>query len=224
MDEYIEQLLAEMPDNQSTLHDVVKNILDEPISDSVKARLLKPLQPGKYRPSPPPRKAKERKRKAIEREFDPIPPQKSLRSAEQYLEDILDLSFDIKEVKSDELAFKQTPWAIGNFLRGWQIDVPKGHPQAADPRAFLEEVEPLIQKKLEEELKALNGGLKLQLALKVDLEKANPDGSEEYTGPVLRHKQEAVLQKVRSKELSTKHSRGCRNPLKSGPKEDLVGL
>ena len=76
MDEYIEQLLAEMPDNQSTLHDVVKNILDEPISDSVKARLLKPLQPGKYRPSPPPRvakqRAKERKRKALEEEFDPI--------------------------------------------------------------------------------------------------------------------------------------------------------
>ena len=88
MDEYIEQLLAEMPDNQSTLHDVVKNILDEPVSDSVKARLLKPLQPGKYRPSPPPRvakqRAKERKRKALEEEFDPIlaqVPHKSLRSA-----------------------------------------------------------------------------------------------------------------------------------------------
>ena len=208
MDEYIEQLLAEMPDNQSTLHDVVKNILDEPISDSVKARLLKPLQPGKYRPSPPPRvakqRAKERKRKALEEEFDPIlaqVPHKSLRSAvvakqqEQYLDDILDFSFDKKEAKTDELVFKQTPWALGNFLRGWQMDVPKGHPQGADPRAFLEDAELLIQKKLEEELKALKGGLKFQLALKVDLEKANPDGSEEYTDPVLRHKQEAVLQK-----------------------------
>ena len=201
MDEYIEQLLAEMPDNQSTLHDVVKNILDEPISDSVKARLLKPLQPGKYRPSPPPRKAKERKRKALEEEFDPIlaqVPHKSLRSAvpkEQYLDDILDFSFDKKEAKTDELVFKQTPWALGNFLRGWQMDVPKGHPQGADPRAFLEDAELLIQKKLEEELKALKGGLKFQLALKVDLEKANPDGSEEYTDPVLCHKQEAVLQK-----------------------------
>ena len=208
MDEYIEQLLAEMPDNQSTLHDVVKNILDEPISDSVKARLLKPLQPGKYRPSPPPRvakqRAKERKRKALEEEFDPIlaqVPHKSLRSdvvakqQEQYLDDILDFSFDKKEAKTDELVFKQTPWALGNFLRGWQMDVPKGHPQGADPRAFLEDAELLIQKKLEEELKALKGGLKFQLALKVDLEKANPDGSEEYTDPVLRHKQEAVLQK-----------------------------
>ena len=50
MDEYIEQLLAEMPDEKSTLHDVVKNILDEPIPETVKRRLLKPLQPGKYRP------------------------------------------------------------------------------------------------------------------------------------------------------------------------------
>ena len=240
MDEYIEQLLAEMPDNQSTLHDVVKNILDEPISDSVKARLLKPLQPGKYRPSPPPRvakqRAKERKRKALEEEFDPIlaqVPHKSLRSdvvadgtsqQEQYLDEILDFSFDKKEAKTDELVFKQTPWALGNFLRGWQMDVPKGHPQGADPRAFLEDAELLIQKKLEEELKALKGGLKFQLALKVDLEKANPDGSEEYTDPVLRHKQEAVLQKSEIKQPSTKHSQGCRKPLKSGPKEDLVGL
>ena len=71
MDEYIEQLLAEMPD--SALHDVVKNILDEPIPEAVKRRLLKPLQPKKYRPTPPPRKAKARKRKAIQEELDPIP-------------------------------------------------------------------------------------------------------------------------------------------------------
>ena len=40
---------------------------------------------------------------------------------------------------------------------------------------------------------ALNG-IKFQLALKVQLRKDNPDGSEEYTDPVLRHKQEALLQ------------------------------
>ena len=73
------------------------------------------------------------------------------------------------------------------------MDVPEGHPQGEDPMAFLEEVEHLIRKKLEEELKALKGGLKFQLVLKVDLVKVNPDGSEEYTDPVLLHKQEAVL-------------------------------
>ena len=186
MDEYIEQLLAEMP--ESTLHDVVKNILDEPIPEAVKGRLLKPLQPRKYRPSPPPRKAKERKRKAIEEEFDPIPRHKVLRSVKDYQDEILGLF-----AENNELVFRQTPWVLGNFLRGWQMDVPKG--QGADPRAFLADVEHLIRKKLGEELKALNGGLKFQLALKVDLVKVNPDGSEEYTDPVLRHKQEAVLQK-----------------------------
>ncbi|KAK3761160.1 hypothetical protein RRG08_022564 [Elysia crispata] len=111
MDEYIEQLLAEMP--ESTLHDVVKNILDEPIPEAVKGRLLKPLQPRKYRPSPPPRKAKERKRKAIEKEFDPIPRHKVLRSVKDYQDEIQGL-FE----ENNELTFRQTPWALGNFLRG----------------------------------------------------------------------------------------------------------
>ena len=87
MDAYIEQILAEMPD--STLNDVVKNILDEPIPEAVKGRLLKPLQPRKYRPFPPPRRAKERKRKAIEEEFDPIPRHKVLRSVKDYQDEIL---------------------------------------------------------------------------------------------------------------------------------------
>ena len=54
---------------------VVNNILDEPISEAVKER---PLLPRKYRPSPPPRKAKESKRKAIIKEFEPAPIFKTL--------------------------------------------------------------------------------------------------------------------------------------------------
>ncbi|KAK3757404.1 hypothetical protein RRG08_033172 [Elysia crispata] len=188
MDEYIEQLLAEMP--ESTLHDVVKNILDEPIPEAVKRRLLKPLQPREYRPIPPPRKAKARKRKAIQEEFDPIPSHKVLRSVGDYQEELLGL-FE----EPEEIAFRRTRWTLGNFLRGWQMDVPQGHPQGADPRTFLQSVEPQIREKLEEELRALRGGLKFQLAIKVELVKANPDGSEEFMEPILRHKQEAVLQK-----------------------------
>ena len=41
MNEYIEQLLVETSD--TTLHDVVENILDEPIPEAVKERLLKPF-------------------------------------------------------------------------------------------------------------------------------------------------------------------------------------
>ena len=87
----------------------------------------------------------------------------------------------------------RTRWVISSFLWGWQMDVPQGHPHGADPRAFLEGVRPQIRAKLEEEIKALNG-IKFQLALKVQFRKDNPDGSEEYTDPVLRHKQEAILQ------------------------------
>ena len=74
------------------------------------------------------------------------------------------------------------------------MDVPQGHPHGVDPRAFLKEVEPQIHDKLSEELRALNNGVKFQLALKVQLRKDNPDGSEEYTDPVLRSKQEVILQ------------------------------
>ena len=56
MDEYIDKLLAEIADENSALHHGVQNILDEPIPDFVKGRLLKPLQPANYRPSPAPHK------------------------------------------------------------------------------------------------------------------------------------------------------------------------
>ena len=67
----------------------------------------------------------------------------------------------------------------------------EGH--GADPRAFFEEAEPKLYKKLVEEFEALNG-VKFQLALKLQLQKVNQDGSVEYTSPVLQHKQEAILQ------------------------------
>ena len=68
MDEYIEQLMAEMADNR-TLRTVVQNILDEPSPEAVKKRLLKPLLPL---PIPPPRKHKVKKQKALLQEFDPL--------------------------------------------------------------------------------------------------------------------------------------------------------
>ena len=73
------------------------------------------------------------------------------------------------------------------------MDIHEGHPSGVDVRAFPQEVEPRIHDKLEEEILALNG-IKFHLAVKVQLRKDNPDGSEEYTDPVLRHKQEALLQ------------------------------
>ena len=133
----------------------------------------------------------------------------------EYQDEILDL---FTAPKDDKLLFRQTPWAIGSFLRGWQMDVPKGHPHGA----FLEGVRPQIHHKLEEEIKALNG-VKFQLALKVQLQKENPDGSEEYTDPVLRHKQEAILQKSEIEGPSIKLSPTSWSCWKSGHKEGRGG-
>ena len=83
------------------------------------------------------------------------------------------------------------------------MDVPEGHSFSADPKAFLEGVSPQIHQKLVEEVLALDG-VKFQLALKVQLRKNNPDGSKEYTDPLLRHKQEAILQVVELNEALDK--------------------
>ena len=132
---------------------VVRDILDEPIPLEERRCSPKPLRPRNYRPSAPPRKVKERKRKAIAEEFDAVVKhQKPVRSTQDYQTDIVNLLDDVS--KTGELVFRQTPWAIGNFLCGWQMDVPEGH---GGPRAFLEEIKPQIQGKLEEELKDLWG-------------------------------------------------------------------
>ncbi|KAK3748543.1 hypothetical protein QZH41_001377 [Actinostola sp. cb2023] len=172
--------------SDKTLHRVVKNILDEPIPEAVKKESLKPLLPGKPRPIPKPRK----KRKAILEEFDPVSPQK-VRTIQDYQRDVLEAFAPQKQDR--KLVFHQTPWVIGKFLRGWQMDVPQGHRLGSDPKAFLEGVRLQIREKLIEELRDL-GGVKFQLALKIKLSKPAADGSEEYTNPVLRHKQVALLQ------------------------------
>ena len=89
MDKYIRKLMDEMP--ESTLHDEAQNIMDEPIPEEVKSRLLKPLR--KPRPSPAPRpiiKARERKRNTIVREFEQNFPSKALRTTADYQQEILD--------------------------------------------------------------------------------------------------------------------------------------
>ena len=165
-------------------------ILDERIPDAVNRRLLRPLRsdtaPQPVKPARTKRAARAARLQAVEREFDPLERNRYNRAPQEYLQDLDGLVIE-------GLTFRQTPWVIGKFLRGWQMDVPQGHLLGADPKAFLEGVRPKIQEKLEEEVRALNG-VKLQLALKVSLRKNGPDGTEELMEPVLRHKQEALLQ------------------------------
>ncbi len=75
---------------------------------------------------------------------------------------------DTPQKRSRGLGFRRTQWAIGNFLRCWQMDVPQGHSLGADPLTFLEGVRPQIRQKLTEEILAIKG-VKFQLALKVQL-------------------------------------------------------
>ncbi|MES9973939.1 MAG: hypothetical protein ABW094_06720, partial [Candidatus Thiodiazotropha sp.] len=129
-------------------------------------------------------------------QFDPLPPQKVVRTIQDYQQEILEV---FEEEQKKRQVLYRTPWAIGNYLRGWQMDVSAGHPLAADPREFLEGVRQRIREKLIEEILALDG-VKFQLALKVSLRKQGPDGTEEFTDPVLRHKQKALLQASEIKE------------------------
>ena len=72
------------------------------------------------------------------------------------------------------------------------MNVPEGHSLEVDPKTFLEGVRPQILSKLEEELQALHG-IKFQLSLKVQLSK-DFGNVKEFVSPVLRHKQEVLLQ------------------------------
>ena len=141
MDEYINQLLAEIPDTNSALHHVVQNILDEPIPDFVKGRLLKSLQPGNFRPSPAPRKQKAAKRKVILEEFDPLPHQKAIQTVQDYQQEIQE-AFEEEQQKRHELVFYRTPWVIGSFLRGWQMDISEDHPSGVDVNALCKKWNP----------------------------------------------------------------------------------
>ena len=96
------------------LHDVVQNILDEPISEEVKRRLLKPLLPRNIRPVPPQRPSKRIKRKAIVKEFDLLP--KAPRTTADYQQEILDL-FDVASNKR-KLAFRTDSMGDWKLLEG----------------------------------------------------------------------------------------------------------
>ena len=113
MYEYIDQLLAEIQMSEPA-QKVVRNILDEPIPETVKGRLLKPLFPSKYRPVRPPPTWKDRESKAILGQFDTLPPQKVVRTIQDYQQEILEV---FEEEQKKRQVFYRTPLAIGNYLR-----------------------------------------------------------------------------------------------------------
>ena len=91
-------------------------------------------------------------------------------------------------VKKD-LIFCRTPWLIGKWLRGWEMNPPN---HFIDPSVFLGMVQEHIYENLVEELAELKS-IKYQLALKVNLQKKGPDGKVEFTDLVFRCKTEPIL-------------------------------
>ena len=97
-------------------------------------------------PTPTPR----RRRPITTRRQRPTPAPRGHPTAEMdaYIEEILSQMPDERPIPAPrrrrpipaprQLEFRRTRWVIGSFLRGWQMDVPQGHPHGADPRAFLD--------------------------------------------------------------------------------------
>jgi len=108
---YFDQLLAE---NAPAVRKVVQNVLDEPISQEMQARLQKPLLPKPYQPRAPPRQRKSRKTQELLREYDPFPARK-IRTVTDYQKEILDL-FDDAEKEGEEATGRR--FICWRFIRG----------------------------------------------------------------------------------------------------------
>ena len=82
---YLSQLLSE---NAPVVEKIIKNVLEEPISEETKKHLRPPLRPKPYQPIAPPRNRN--RRQQLLRQFDPFPPH-NIRNVTDYQNEILDL-------------------------------------------------------------------------------------------------------------------------------------
>jgi len=173
MDEYIEQLLAEMADNR-TLRTVVQNILDEPIPEATKKRLLKPLLP---RPIPPPRKRKLEKRTATLQEFDPLHAvtRRKLGMNRGELLPLVTAKQNLNKLPHFVLLKE-----VG-LVKDYRAAVPINHRLECDALAFLEAMTPSTMLLIEKELNQLRG-LKFTLVLVAVLKKSAYSLEQVYDG------------------------------------------
>ncbi|KAL9950200.1 hypothetical protein ACROYT_G042671 [Oculina patagonica] len=122
-DEFVEQQIERMPQMSDPLREVVRNILDEPISLEVQERLLKPLLSQKYHPKPPQRlrreEKKKQKRKNIQNEFDPFLPHEN-RVVTNYQNEILNLLETAEYDGGEENGRRFIQW---RFIRGLEKDL-----------------------------------------------------------------------------------------------------
>ena len=216
MDEYIDQLLAEMSEPTQT------NILDEPIPRAVKQGLLKPLLLGKPRPSRHLASARTgRERRSwrsltyclLRRWFE-----QSRTTSKRFWKCLKKACKRRRRDTKEGVQAQKKAVFYRNFLRGWQMDISKGHPSGVDVRAFLQEMRPQIHKKLTEEILALNG-IKFQLALKVQLQKERVQLEQESLTLCSATNRRPFSRPAKSKRLLTKPSPTSWTCSKSGHKE-----
>lgn len=91
------------------------------------------------------------------------------------------------------MEFTQTPLAIGNFLKGYEMLAPRVAPNTyTDPLAFLQQTEPQIIEVLEREIAELHG-VKFQLGLRILMRKDQISGPPVFSNPTFYHKQVPLL-------------------------------
>ena len=83
--------------------------------------------------------------------------------------------------------------AFSHQLRAWKMDIPFNHPSAKDLAELLSAAQPVVKRKLVEELVDLKG-IKFQLAVKVNLRKDRHDSEPVYQPAHLRTKQHTLMQ------------------------------
>ena len=127
-------------------------ITPQTYAEGLSALAETPPTPAPRQPRQPPTPAPRQRREwptPAPRQRRPIPgPRVLTAEMDAYIEEILSEMLGERPIPAPrrrrpipaprKLVFCQTRWVIGSFLRGWQMDVPQGHPHGADPRAFLE--------------------------------------------------------------------------------------
>jgi len=159
MDEYIDWLLSSSQD--PTLQSIVRNILDEPIPEAVKKRLLEPLLP---QPTASVRKRKLEKRKALLQEFDPLHTV-TRRKLGVNPGELLPL-VTAKQTKLPQFVLLKE----AGLVKDYRAAVPIGHQLEGDALVFLNAMTPSTTTLIEKELNQLRG-VKFTLVLVAELEK-----------------------------------------------------
>ena len=168
-DEYLDWLLEDGP---PTLPTVVQNILDEPIPEAMKKRLLKPLLP---RPIQPPRKRKVKKQKALLHEFDPLHAVTKRKLG-------VNPGYHLPLVTAKQTLTKLSQFMLlkeASLVKDYRAAVPIGHQLEGDALVFLNEMTPSTITLIEKELNQLRG-LNLTLVLTAELEKLTANVEQVY--------------------------------------------